>query len=131
MLLPNAPFPSSSSPLKVFIIDWKLSQLSSIAFDLSQMFAELFELKHFRNVDAGVWLIESFMASYGRIDRELAFKTAVHVGAHLVCWCSSVQGWGTREQVEAVVEIGREWIVKGWEKDMDFFRGTALKCLFD
>jgi hypothetical protein len=130
VLLPNAPFPSPSEPLKLFIIDWELSQLSSIAFDLGQMFAELFELKHFKHIDAGTWLIESFMEGYGKIDGALAFKTAIHVGTHLVCWGSRVQGWGTKEQVEAVVEVGRDWIVKAWEKDGKYFEGTALKCLF-
>lgn len=130
VLLPNAPFPSPSEPLKLFIIDWELSQLSSIAFDLGQMFAELFELKHFKDIDAGTWLIEGFMEGYGMIDEALAFKTAIHVGTHLVCWGSRVQGWGTKEQVEAVVEVGRDWIVKAWEKDGKYFEGTALNCLF-
>lgn len=107
-----------------------MSQLSSIAFDLGQMFAELFELKHFKNIDAGVWLIESFMEGYGEIEEALAFKTAIHAGAHLVCWGSRVQGWGSKEQVEAVVEIGRDWILKGWEKDAGYFKGTALESLF-
>jgi hypothetical protein len=130
VLLPNAPFPSPSSPLKLFIIDWELSQLSSIAFDLGQMFAELFELKHFKDIDAGVWLIESFMVGYGKIDEEMAFKTAIHVGVHLVYWGSTVQGWGTKDQVEAVVEVGRDWVVQGWEKNGRFFEGTVLGCLF-
>lgn len=95
------------------------------------MFAELFELKHFKDIDAGVWLIESFMEEYGKLDQDLAFKTAIHVGAHLVCFGSRVQGWGTKEQVEAVVMVGRDWVVKGWEKDGEFFEGTALKCLFN
>ncbi len=94
------------------------------------MFAELFELKHFKDKDAGVWLIEAFMTGYGKIDEDIAFRTAIHVGVHLTCWGSSVQGWGTEEQVEKVVELGRDFIVKGWEKNREFLEGTFLKCLF-
>ena len=130
VLLPNAPFPAPEEPLKFFVIDWELSHLSSRAFDLGQMFAELFELKHFRGIEAGFWLIETFMEGYGKVEDDLAFKTAIHAGTHLVCWGSTVRGWGKQEQVNAVVEIGRDWIVKGWEKDKRFFEGTALGCLF-
>jgi hypothetical protein len=141
------------------------------------MFAELFELKHFKDIDAGVWLIEAFMKGYGRINEEMAFRVAIHVGVHLICWGSSVQGWGTEgmfnivpfhlnisetrllnnsselsqdlsplaflkilcsktyadfslEQVKKVVEVGRGFVVKGWEKDSIYFDGTPLKCLF-
>jgi len=116
--------------MTVFIIDWELSQVSSPAFDLGQMFAELFELKHFKNIDAGIWLIEAFMQGYGNIDEKMAFKTAIHVGTHLLCFGSVVQGWGTDEQVEDVVRVGGEWIVKGWEGDRKFFEGGPLGSLF-
>ncbi|KAL5328925.1 hypothetical protein ACEPPN_002434 [Leptodophora sp. 'Broadleaf-Isolate-01'] len=130
VLLPDGPIPDSTCPMKVFIIDWELSQVASPAFDLGQMFAELFELKHFKNIDAGVWLIEAFMQAYGEIDEKMAFETAIHVGTHLLCFGSSVQGWGTEEQVEDVVRVGREWIVKAWEGDRTFFEGGPLGSLF-
>lgn len=94
------------------------------------MFAELFELKHFKNIDAGVWLIEAFMQGYGQIDEKSAFKTAIHVGTHLICWGSRVQGWGDEQQVRKVVEIGKGFVVKGWEKDGASFIGGPLECLF-
>ena len=105
--------------------------MSSIAFDLGQLFAELFELKHFKDIDAGVWLIDSFMQGYGKLDEEVAFKTAIHVGAHLVCWGSRVQGWGTTEQVEAVVDTGKGYVVNGWDRNSGFFDGTPLRPLFE
>ncbi|TVY41389.1 4-hydroxytryptamine kinase [Lachnellula subtilissima] len=130
VLLNNAPFPDPEEPLKLFIIDWELSHLSNHAFDLGQMFAELFELKHFKGLDAGVWLIEAFMKGYGKLEEQVAFRTAIHVGAHLICWGSRVQGWGTQEQIERVVEVGRDFIVKGWEKDRGYFEETPLRSLF-
>ncbi|KAL2075525.1 hypothetical protein VTL71DRAFT_468 [Oculimacula yallundae] len=130
VLLPDGPILDAKDPLTVLIIDWELSQVSSPAFDLGQMFAELFELKHFKDIDAGLWLTEAFMQGYGKIDEEMAIKTAVHAGTHLICWGSRVQGWGTDEQVEGVVEVGREWVVKAWEVEKGFFEGGSLGCLF-
>jgi hypothetical protein len=94
------------------------------------MFAELFEPKHFKNIDAGVWLIESFMEGYGNIDEETAFRAVVHMGLHFIVWRSRVQGWGTKEQVEAVVGIGRGFVVHGWKRDRGFFEGGVLGYLF-
>jgi thiamine kinase-like enzyme len=54
VLLPNAPITAPEEQLKVYVIDWELCQLSSVAFDLGQMFGELFELKHFKGIDAGL-----------------------------------------------------------------------------
>jgi hypothetical protein len=159
VLLPNARLPDEGHALEMYIIDWELSHLSSISFDLGQMFAEvsysclqsehlngcwhfrawasanpnitqLFELKYFKDIDAGVWLIDGFMQGYGAIKEDLAFKTAIHVGTHLICWGSRVAGWGTEEQVKNLVKIGRDFVVRGWEKDRGFFEGTILKCLF-
>lgn len=130
ILLPSFPLPSPSTQVSVLVIDWELSQISSIAFDLGQIFAELFQLKHFKNIDAGVWLIEAFMKGYGSIGEDLAFRIAVHVGVHLMVWGSRVQGWGSGEQVESVVERGRECVVGGWRRVRGVFDGGPLACLF-
>ncbi|KAH8801684.1 kinase-like domain-containing protein [Xylogone sp. PMI_703] len=131
ILLLDAPIPSEDTPLEIYVIDWELSHVSSLAFDLGQMFAEIYELKHFKDIDAGVWLIESFMEGYGKIDDDLAFKTAIHVGTHLICFGSRVAGWGSKEQVEAVVETGRDFIVRARNKDKYWFSNTALRSLFN
>ncbi|KAH7419355.1 kinase-like domain-containing protein [Cadophora sp. MPI-SDFR-AT-0126] len=130
VLLPDKSIADPSSSTTAYITDWELSQVASPAYDLGQMLAELFEFKHFKDIDAGVWLMEAFMQGYGRLEEEMAFKTAVHVGTHLICWGSRVRGWGTEEQIEGVVERGREWVVKAWEGDKVFFEGEPLGCLF-
>jgi len=38
---------------------------------------------------------------------------------------------GTEKQVEQVVEIGRDFMLKGWAKDKQFFATTPLRCLFN
>ena len=97
------------------------------------MFAELFELKYFKDIDAGVWLIESFIDGYGSIEEELAFRVAMHAGTHLICFGSGVKGWGNDEQVRGVVEEGRKLVVAGKKRDRGELVGLAggvWKCLF-
>lgn len=130
ILLPNASNPDES-PVTIFITDWELSQVCIRALDLGQMIAELYELKHFKDIDAGVWILQGFVAGYHLpLSDEVAFRTAIHVGVHLVCWGSRVPDWGTQEQVRDLVKIGRDFIVKGWEKDRKWFDGGVLGCLF-
>ncbi|KAE8450869.1 hypothetical protein EG329_005309 [Mollisiaceae sp. DMI_Dod_QoI] len=129
VLLPSTPIPSPSSsipPLKVFILDWELSQLSLPFFDLGQMLAELYELHHFKHHSAGLWLMQSFISGYGEMDEEMKWMTILHTGVHLVCWGSRVAGWGTKEQVEDVVRTGRDWIVGAWERRREVFEGMVL-----
>jgi len=130
VLLPNHPL-SETEVTPIYIIDWELSHLSSKAFDLGQMFAELYELTYFKNIEAGVWVIEGFMDGYGKLEGDMAWKVVVHVGVHLICWGSRVQGWGTKEKVEGAVEVGRNWVAKGVERDRAFLETGPLRCLFD
>lgn len=131
ILVPQASPTSHEEDLLIYVIDWELSHFSSTAFDLGQMVAEMFELKHFKNHNAGVWLIQGFMDGYGQLDLDLAFKTAVHVGVHLVVWGSRVPGWGTPEQVEALMTIGKDFVVHGGKKDSEFFKNTILASMFE
>lgn len=104
----------------LFIIDWELCQFGARGMDLGQMLAELFEITHFKGVDAGLWILQGLVERYFPLDEDIAFRTAIHTGVHLVCW-SNVPGWGTPDQVEDVVRIGKDFIVKGWERDREWF----------
>ncbi|CZR57274.1 uncharacterized protein PAC_07163 [Phialocephala subalpina] len=131
ILLPEGSIADSSDKvLRIFIIDWELSQLSHPAFDLGQMIAELYELKHFKDIDAGLWLIKSFIEGYGDMDEEMKWKTIIHAGTHLVCWGSRVQGWGSKEQVEDVVRVGRDWILGAVKRERAVFEGMVLENFF-
>lgn len=115
--------------MKMYVIDWELTHITSTAFDLGQMIGDLFETRHFKEIVAADWLIEGFMAGYGDLDDATAFRTAIQVGAHLICW-GSRSSKGTPEQTEAAMRIGKDFVVRGWEKDKSFFNGTVLRCLF-
>lgn len=130
VLLPKTPFDTQYSNTPLFIIDWELAQCGSRALDLGQMIAELYELKHFKDIDAGVWIIQGIAEGYPTLSEGMAFRTLIHVGTHLICWGSTITGWGTSEQVADVVRLGRDLIVKAWEKDKRWFEGEAWECLF-
>jgi hypothetical protein len=128
-LLPNKPL-EKGVVTPVFIIDWEMCQLGVRPVDLGQMIAELYELSLFKNMDEGKWMIDGFAAGYGETDEAVAFRTAIHVGTHLICWGSRVPDWGSAEQVREVVAKGKDLILRAWHKDRDFFEASDLACLF-
>ncbi|KAJ6109936.1 hypothetical protein N7486_002171 [Penicillium sp. IBT 16267x] len=130
VLIPNTPL-DEKSDTTLFVIDWELCQVGPRALDLGQMIAELYETKLFKDVDCGMWVIKGLMEGYGPLDDEIAFRTAIHIGVHLAVWGSRVQGWGTQEQIEEVVKVGRDLIVQGWNKNKAWFEGKDLECLFE
>ncbi|KAJ5933560.1 hypothetical protein N7454_005889 [Penicillium verhagenii] len=129
VLIPNSPL-AELPATTLFVIDWELCQVGPLALDLAQMIAELYELNLFKNLDYGLWVVKGFMAGYGPLTDEKAFRTAIHVGVHLIVWGSRVQGWGTLKQVTEVVEMGKDIIVQGWNKNKKWFEDSDLGCLF-
>lgn len=129
ILLPDAPIePDRQVPL--FVIDWEMCQLWKPQLDLGQMIAELYELYLYKNIDAGLWLIEGFLAGYGFVDDDFAFRTVLHVGTHLVGFGTIVPGWGDTEQTRTVLQIGKDIIVSASKKDREWFEAHDLAPLF-
>ncbi|KAI1500510.1 kinase-like domain-containing protein [Biscogniauxia marginata] len=128
VLLPDSPI-REGTDVPMFVIDWEMAQVGVPGLDLGQMIAELYELKLYKNITAGLWMVQGFVEGYGPSE-DLAFRTAIQIGAHLVCFGTSVQGWGTPEQVEMVARTGKEIIVHAWRKDREWFETGDLKCLF-
>ncbi|KAI1367788.1 kinase-like domain-containing protein [Xylaria arbuscula] len=129
ILLPDRPI-EQSSDVTMFVIDWEMSQVGVPNLDMGQMVAELYELKLYKNITAGLWMVQGFAEGYGAVSDDFAYRTAIQVGAHLISFGTSVQGWGTPEQVEMVARTGRDIIVHAWQKDRDWFEGGDLACLF-
>lgn len=113
----------------MFVVDWEMAQPGVPSLDLGQMIAELYELWLYKYIDAGLWIIQGIVEAYGSSE-DLAFRTAIQVGVHLISFGTSVQGWGTAEQVEAVARTGRDLIVNAWGKRRDWFERGDLACLF-
>ncbi|KAI0853629.1 kinase-like domain-containing protein [Daldinia vernicosa] len=136
VLLPSSPSLSTGHPgaAKLFIVDWEFAQFGHRAYDIGQMIGDIYERKHFFQTDGAVPAIEGFIQGYGGLGDELAFRTAIHAGVQLI-------GWYTRraptaplqfplEKVTDAMRIGRDWILKGWQKDRDYFQSSPLASLF-
>ncbi|KAJ4425044.1 hypothetical protein N0V82_000326 [Gnomoniopsis sp. IMI 355080] len=129
ILIPNEDI-ESGSQTSLFVIDWEMCQLWKPQLDLGQMIAELYELTLYKDIQAGLWLIEGFVSGYGFVDDSFAFRTLLHVGTHLVGFGSMVAGWGTTEQRESVARTGRDIILRAWQKDKSWFAEHDLMSLF-
>lgn len=97
------------------------------------MIAELYMTKLYKGIDAGIWILRSFVEGYQpALNEDIAFRTVIHAGVHLVAFGTMVTGWGNEEQVEKVARVGRDLVVKGWEKDRGWFvEESVLGCLFE
>jgi hypothetical protein len=64
----------------------------------------------------------------------MAFRTAIHAGVHLICWCTRRPPKGPLlaplEQVTDLLKLARDFVVKGWEKDRRWFEDSPLAYLF-
>ncbi|KAF3806445.1 hypothetical protein GCG54_00006210 [Colletotrichum gloeosporioides] len=119
-----------SRRMHLFVVDWEMFQVALTPLDLGQMIAELYQLKLYKNLDAGLWLIEGFTKGYGDVDDSFAFRTLLHVGVHLIGFGTTVPDWGDAEQVENVAAVGREVVLSAWAKSRRWFDDHPLGCIF-
>ncbi|ATY60933.1 kinase-like domain [Cordyceps militaris] len=129
ILLPDAPI-GLGRTTQVFVVDWEMAQLGVQAEDFGQLVAELWQLKLYAGIDAGIWIIEGFAEGYGRVDLAFILRAVVHVAAHLIAFGSNTPGWGTPEQNKEVALVGKETMKKALSNDMQAFRGHPLQTLF-
>lgn len=136
VLLPSNISLQKQGELKLFVIDWEFTQFGHRAYDIGQLIGDLYEREYFQNVDSAVWIIQGFIDGYGALSEEMVFRTAIHVGMQLVCWCKRGPPlhmrpqWSTPGLIAGVVKLGVNFIVKGWEKDREWLESGALKGLF-
>ena len=129
VLLPNEKI---SDPVQspIFVVDWEVTSLGVRVRDVGQMIAELYMLQLFKEIDAGEWFVEGYLAGYGKLSTEEAFRTVIHIGCHLVVIGGTVPGWGSSEDIAKVVAFGRDMIVNGWTKNKAWFDGGVLGAMF-
>ncbi|WKT48955.1 Aminoglycoside phosphotransferase [Fusarium oxysporum f. sp. vasinfectum] len=129
ILLPDTPLVKGThTPIR--IVDWEMVQIGVRPLDLGQVIAELWQLKLYKDIAAGEWLIRAFADAYGAVSDDFAYRTVIHVGVHLICFGSQTPGWGDAEQQKDVVRIGKEIIVRAWSRDRGYFVGHVLDSLF-
>lgn len=127
--------PSAEKPNQLFIIDWEMVQFGHRSYDLGQLIGDLYERKLFRGRDVVTPVIEAVIGGYGAVGRDMAFRTAIYVGVHLITWYQRRPKKGpaaeiSRETVLEGLAVGRDFIIKGWENDAQFFMETCLAPLF-
>ncbi|CZR48705.1 uncharacterized protein FPRO_03974 [Fusarium proliferatum ET1] len=128
VVLPNVAI-EEGKEIPVFVVDWEMTQLGLTIVDSGQMIAEMYALWLYKSADAGLWMMKGFIEGYGDISEDFAFRTAIHVGTHLVCVTTDFPAWG-RENFEGVVKVGRDIIVHAWKKDREWFETGVLVSLF-
>lgn len=138
MLLPNAKWQESrcsdKPPNRLFVIDWELAQFGHRAIDVGGMLADLYERKHFKDSDVVIPVMKGFVDGYGMISDEMAFRIAIHAGVHLICWHirrnPNLPLSAPRDKVVSALTIGRDLVLKGWEKDRRWLKSSVLAPLF-
>jgi len=130
ILLPSAGWrepPLADKTNELFIIDWEFAQFGHRSCDLGQIVGDLYERKTYGNLDTAISTMEGVIDGYGALSDEMAFRTAIYVGVHLISWYNRRPLPGV---IVAGLTGGRDFMVKGWEKDRAFFQGSALGSLF-
>lgn len=131
ILIPNI---LSQEANQAYIIDWEFAQLGHRAIDVGGMLADLYERKNFRDVDTAIEVMKGFMDGYGRMTEDMAFRTCIHAGVHLICWHirrnPSLPLPAPLDKVISALKLGRDLVMKGWEKDRLWFESSFLGPLF-
>lgn len=127
--------PSPDDPNKLFVIDWEMAQFGHRSYDLGQVLGDLYEKKVFRNNHAVTPVMESVIIGYGAVSKDMALRTAIYVGIHLITWYQRRPKKGIaatieKDVIEKGLAMGRDFILRGWEKDTQFFMDTDLSSLF-
>ncbi|KAK9778604.1 putative Aminoglycoside phosphotransferase domain-containing protein [Seiridium cardinale] len=119
---------------KLFIIDWEFAQFGHRCYDLGQIVGDLIERRIYNDNSTGMAVMEGVIDGYGKLSDEMAFRTAIHVGVHVIGWYNRRPRKGPwvahSEAIVAGLALGRDFIVKGWERDRKFFEGSVLAPLF-
>jgi hypothetical protein len=136
ILIPTTPWqqsPPPGEPNKIYIIDWEFAQFGHRSCDLGQIIGDFYERKVFYDSDVGLPTMNGIISGYGKLSEEMAFRTAIYVGVHVVTWYTRM--WKknpkiARDVVKAGLTVGRDFILNGLEKNKGFFEGNALASLF-
>ncbi|KAI0098925.1 hypothetical protein GGR51DRAFT_552295 [Nemania sp. FL0031] len=110
------------------------AQFGHRAVDVSRILADLYKHSHFKGAATSIRVMKGFMDGYGSLSDKFAYRIAIHAGVHLICWYYRRD----RNQpllhplptVLAVLELGRDLILKAWRRDKSWLQITLLGPLF-
>lgn len=129
MMIPYAATPKHGNNVTLFVVDWEMVHLNVPHVDFGLMVAEFYYFWLFKSMPAGRWMMESMVEAYGPLTEEFAFRTAIQVGAHLVCVITDLNRVPT-DQLEKAAATGKEILVHAWKKDRAWFENSDFACLF-
>ncbi|KAL2075203.1 hypothetical protein VTL71DRAFT_145 [Oculimacula yallundae] len=118
----------------IFIIDWEFAQFGHRSCDIGQLLGDLYERKLYRNLDIAMSVMKGVIVGYGAMSDEMAFRTSIYLGSHLISWYHRRPQKGPNvsspEVTLAGLKLGRDFMVKGQERDRAFFDDSVLASLF-
>lgn len=130
-ILVSNQFPPPRQDVSLTIIDWETCQYDHTAQDLGSIICDLITIKHLRSLDAATDILRSLVDMYGIFDTELAFHTAIQTGIRILSsWDYVVPGAHAKEKTEGLIMLACDLIVKGVQRDREWFEHTVLACLF-
>lgn len=102
------------------VLDLELAKPGTAAFDIGQMGAEMLCLAHFRHLEQGRLLLQTFFSAYKaeRKTRVDVAAVAIRIAAHL--FTMMPRAWtaeSSEEKVKTALERGFELLKIGWERD--------------
>ncbi|KAI1335270.1 kinase-like domain-containing protein [Xylariaceae sp. FL0016] len=139
-LLTNTSALSPQALHNVYIIDWEFTQYGHRAYDLGQMIGDLCErhlLKEFSGMasldgdSAALGIMRGFILGYGVLGEDMGFRTAIHAGVHLLCYCIRRDPGVTTPFDDEMGKMGTDLIVKGWKREKTWFQRSVFACMFE
>ena len=92
------------------------------------------ERKLFNNADTSMPVLRGILDGYGEVSEEMAFRTALHIGVHIIGWWNRRPKRGpwvtSPEAAKAGLAAGRDILLKAWARDRGYFEGGVLAPLF-
>ncbi|KAF4333359.1 isoamyl alcohol [Fusarium beomiforme] len=114
----------------LYVVDWENAQVGVPSLDHGGMLGEMYALWKYKRIDAGLWIFQGYAEGLAPLTEEVAWRTALQVGVHLLSFGTLAPGCGTGEEVEEMARLARDIIVKAWNRDRVWFDHSEFSCLF-
>ncbi len=112
-----------------------MAQFGHRSYDFDRILGDLYERSAFRNHDVVMPVMQAVISGYGAVGEDMALRTAIYVDVHLITW------YQRRPKIETAVDtkkksigkglaMGRDFVLKDWAKDTQFFQDTHVSSLF-
>ncbi|KAL4903215.1 kinase-like domain-containing protein [Aspergillus multicolor] len=112
------------------VIDWEICCYDDFTRDVGNILADLYMQNCFTDRDAPLTLLRAFVARYPPLSEDEVYRTVAHIGENFFHWIAYAPKGHPKEQIDQVVDFGKELIVMGAEGDRKGIEETLFACLF-